>query len=142
MPVLIDTSAVVAALDRADPAHDRVVAALGTERASIMLPVVTLPEVAYLVEARHGASRAALVLTQITQGPWPIIGLEAADLARAAELMSRYSDAGFGFVDAALVALAERLGAVRAYTLDRRDFTMVRPSHVEAFEVVPSPVRS
>lgn len=139
MPVLIDTSAVVAALDRADPAHDRVVAALGVERASILLPVVTLPEVAYLVEARHGASRAAMVLTRITQGPWPIIGLEAADLSRTTELKGRYADAGLGFVDAALVALAERLGVIRVYTLDRRDFAMVRPSHVEALEVLPSP---
>jgi predicted nucleic acid-binding protein len=138
MAVLIDTSALVAALDRADPAHDRVVAALGAERGSIMVPIVTLPEVAYLVDARHGASRAAAVLTRIAHGPWPIVGLESSDLSRATDLMSRYTDAGIGFVDAALVALAERLGVIRVYTLDRRDFTMVRPRHVEAFEVLPS----
>jgi predicted nucleic acid-binding protein len=137
MAVLIDTSAMVAALDRADPEHDRVVAALGAERAPILVPVVTLPEVAYLVGARHGAARAAAVLTRIAHGPWPIVGLEGADLTRATELMSRYADSEIGFVDSALVALAERLGVVRVYTLDRRDFAMVRPRHVEAFEVLP-----
>lgn len=140
MAVLIDTSAVVAALDRADPAHERVVAALGAERASIMLPLVTLPEVAYLVEERHGAVRAAAVVTRIARGSWPIVGLEAVDLSRATELMSQYADARIGFVDASVVALAERLDVTRVYTLDRPDFAMVRPRHVEAFEVLPRQV--
>lgn len=137
MAALIDTSLVVAALDRSDPAHGRAVAALAAERAPILVPVVTLPEVAYLVEERHGAARSAAVVTRIVHGPWAIVGLEAIDLARAAELMTRYADAAIGFVDAAVAALAERLGVSRIYTLDRRDFSMVQPRHMEAFEVLP-----
>lgn len=137
MAVLIDTSAVVAALDRSDPAHARVVAALGAERSPILVPVVTLPEVAHLVEERHGAVRSAAVVTRIVHGPWQIVGLEAADLVRATELMTRYADAQIGFVDAAIAALAERLGAVRLHTLDRRDFSIVRPRHIDAFEIMP-----
>lgn len=139
MPVLVDTSAVVAAVDRSDPAHERVVASLGAERASILVPIVVLPEVGYLVEARHGASRAAEVLALIVRGPWPVAGMEPPDLVRATELMDRYADARLGFVDAAIAALAERLGVTRVHTLDRRDFLMIRPRHVETFEVVPGP---
>lgn len=137
MATLIDTSAVVAALDRADPAHGRVVAALGRERASIWVPLVVLPEVDHLVAARHGADRAASVLARIVRGAWPVVGLEPSDLLRAADLMGRYADARLGFVDAAIAALAERLGVTRILTLDRRDFSMVRPRHAEAFEVLP-----
>ena len=129
---------ILAAVDRADPAHPRVVAALALERSAILLPVVVLPEVAYLVDRRHGATRAASVLERLVSGPWPVTGLESSDLRRATELMARYADARIGFVDAAIVALAERHGATRIYSLDRRDFSLVRPRHVAAFEVLPA----
>jgi predicted nucleic acid-binding protein len=139
MVTLIDTSAVIAAVDRADPAHDRVVAALATERSTIGLPVVTLPEVAFLLSKRHGVAAAASVMDRLVRGPWPVTGLETQDLSRSTELMARYADSGIGFVDAAITALAERIGASRIYTLDRRDFAIMRPRHVAAFEVLPSP---
>ncbi|CAN5672606.1 hypothetical protein BH23CHL8_BH23CHL8_09650 [soil metagenome] len=139
MVVVIDTSAVVAAVDRADPAHERVVSVLATERSTIVLPIVTLPEVAFLLTKRHGAPRAAAAMDRLVRGPWPVTGLETPDLHRATELMARYADARIGFVDAAIAALAERLGAVRIYTLDRRDFAILRPRHVATFEVLPAP---
>ena len=76
-------------------------------------------------------------MDRIVRGPWPVTDLEPVDLQRAAELMARYAESRIGFVDAAIAALAERLAVVRVYTLDRRDFTVVRPRHVPAFEVVP-----
>jgi predicted nucleic acid-binding protein len=51
--------------------------------------------------------------------------------------MARYADSRIGFVDAASAALAERLAVVRVYTLDRRDFTILRPRHAPAFEILP-----
>jgi uncharacterized protein len=134
---IIDTSAVLAALDRADPAHDHLVSALAAERSTIVLPVIVLPEVAFLLEKRHGAARAASAIDHIVHGSWPITNLEPVDLQRAAELMARYAESRIGFVDAAIAALAERLAIVRVYTLDRRDFTILRPRHAPAFEVLP-----
>jgi hypothetical protein len=138
LAALIDTSAVLAAVDRADPAHRRVVSALADERATILLPLVALPEVAFLIQRRHGAVTAASVMDRVVRGPWPITGSEMADLHRATELMARYADSRLGFVDAAIAALAERLAAVRIYTLDRRDFAHLRPRHIDAFEVLPA----
>ena len=51
--------------------------------------------------------------------------------------MDRYRDADIGFVDAIIVAIAERLASVRLYTLDRGDFTIIRPRHLTAFELLP-----
>ena len=45
---------------------------------------------------------------------WPVTGLETPDLHRATELMARYADSDIGFVDAAIAALAERLGVSRS----------------------------
>ena len=63
--------------------------------------------------------------------------LESDDLGRMSELIGTYADLRLGAVDASVIATAERLGATTIATLDRRHFTVVRPRHVEAFELVP-----
>lgn len=49
------------------------------------------------------------------------------------ELVETYEDLGLGTVDAYVIAVAERLGAVIIATLDRRYFSVVRLSRVFAF---------
>jgi hypothetical protein len=39
--------------------------------------------------------------------------------------------------DAALVAACEREKVRRVFTLDRKDFLIYRPSHIERFELLP-----
>ena len=137
MPAIVDSGAVIAAFDRRDPAHARVTSALAAERSTIVIPAATLPEIAFLLGRRHGAAAAAEAIRRLGAGPWPLESNDQADLLRAAELMRQYADTRLGFVDAAVIALAERLGATRIHTLDRRDFRLVRPRHLEAFEVLP-----
>ena len=60
-----------------------------------------------------------------------------ADIQRAAALVRTYADFHLGVVDAAVVAIAERLRVTEVATLDRRHFSTVRPTHVSAFELVP-----
>ena len=50
---------------------------------------------------------------------------------------SRYADLELGTVDASIVAVAERLEIEVIATLNRRDFAVVQPSHVAAFDLVP-----
>lgn len=61
----------------------------------------------------------------------------AADYQRCAELIETYADLGLGLVDASVVTVAENLGARVLATLNRRDFAVVRPRHVEGFELIP-----
>jgi uncharacterized protein len=51
------------------------------------------------------------------------------DLIRTHQILEQYADSQLDFTDAAIVALAERLNVTRVYTLDRRDFSMIRPKH-------------
>jgi len=46
------------------------------------------------------------------------------DLGRARQLLGRYADLALGFVDAAVIACAERNGG-RVLTFDLRDFGVV-----------------
>ena len=42
-----------------------------------------------------------------------------------------------GGTDASVIALAERHGATRVATLDKRHFAVVRPRHAAAFTLLP-----
>jgi predicted nucleic acid-binding protein len=53
------------------------------------------------------------------------------------ELCTQYGDWPLGFVDAAVVALAERERQTRIATLDRRHFGAIKPRHIAAFELLP-----
>ena len=63
--------------------------------------------------------------------------LTAADYARMAELADTYGDLPLGTTDASVIAVAERLKLTDVATLDRRHFTVVRPSHVNSLTLLP-----
>lgn len=96
-----------------------------------------LVEVCYLLAYRIGPHAEQRFLADVARGEFPVQELEPEDCARAASLMAAYLDAPLGFVDASIVAMAERLGVTRILTTDRRHFGVVRPRHVPAFELVP-----
>jgi predicted nucleic acid-binding protein len=54
-----------------------------------------------------------------------------------AELAEQYASLRLDLIDASIVAVAERLGLTTLATLNRRDFTVVRPRHADAFELLP-----
>lgn len=59
------------------------------------------------------------------------------DLPRVAALVRQYADLPLGGTDAAVVAVAERLGTVQVATVDRKDFSVVRPTHAAALVLLP-----
>ncbi len=54
-----------------------------------------------------------------------------------AELVDTYLDLPLGIVDAAVIALAERLRLAEVATIDHRHYSVVRPRHVPAFTLLP-----
>lgn len=59
------------------------------------------------------------------------------DYDRIEVIIRTYADSPVGFVDAAVLAVVERLNEPKLATLDRRHFGMMRPRHVEALQLVP-----
>jgi len=51
--------------------------------------------------------------------------------------MQQYASANLDFVDCCIMALSERLNIVQVGTLDRRDFSIFRPKHVDYLEILP-----
>lgn len=96
-----------------------------------------MTEVAYLLETRLGAEAEVRFLGDLAAGNLITEPVKPVDWIRIAELVAAYRDLPLGTVDASVVAVAERLGVVQLATLDRRHFTVVRPAHAEAFEILP-----
>jgi uncharacterized protein len=104
---------------------------------SPLLPVPVTTEVAYLVLRDLGSTALADFVESLANTSIRLIEPESADYARAAEVIRQYADARVDFVDAIIVAMAERLGISRMLTLDRRHFQMFRPRHRPGFELLP-----
>jgi predicted nucleic acid-binding protein len=54
-----------------------------------------------------------------------------------ATIMRRYEDAGLQFADAALAHLAERENIGTVFTLDRREFSIIRIKRNRALRLIP-----
>ena len=70
-------------------------------------------------------------------GLFIILPLEGDALAAIARIMGRYEDAGLQLADAALIHLAERENIRTVFTLDRRDFSLVRLTRNRTLRLIP-----
>jgi len=96
-----------------------------------------ITEVAYLLGTRLGPDPEIRFLGDLAAGNLIAEQVLASDWIRVAELTGAYRDLPLGTVDASVVATAERLGERQLLTLDRRHFSVVRPRHTDAFELLP-----
>lgn len=120
--ITIDTSAVVALWDAREARHVETVTLLEREQVAI-LPSATLGEIAYFIELRHDRRTLSAFIRNLIDGAFDV-DTDAGDLPRILELVERYGDLPLGFVDAAVVAYAERNGG-RVLTYDYRHFGAV-----------------
>lgn len=101
------------------------------------MPVLVITEVVYLLGTRLGPEAEIRFVGDLAAGNLLTEPVLASDWIRVAELTGAYRDLPLGAVDASVVATAERLGERQLMTLDRRHFSVVRPRHTEAFELLP-----
>jgi hypothetical protein len=101
----------------------------------LLVPITVVPEVTYLLGARMGAAAERRFVESLATGELAVENVTMADLRRCASLLEHYPR--IGFVDASVVAVAERLRLRAIATTDHRDFSTIRPAHIAAFELVP-----
>ncbi|MFN5514028.1 MAG: type II toxin-antitoxin system VapC family toxin [Cyanobacteriota bacterium] len=137
MTGILDTSFLFALTDQSDRNHPRVLAVAQSVNESLLLPVVVLPEVCYLIASRLGHQVMRRFVSRMTPDAVQVEPVILEDLIRVHEVLEQYADSQLDFTDAAIVAIAERLNITRIYTLDRRDFSIIRPTHCDYFELFP-----
>ena len=135
MPLLVDTGIVYALADRHDAWHERAKQCLRPAREHLIVAVTTVPEITYLLSTRLGAAAERAFVRSLALREVDVELLRDKDLSRAAAILERYPE--IGFVDASVVAVAERLKLTRIATTDRRHFAHIQPAHADAFHLVP-----
>lgn len=137
MTVVADTGPLYALLDRSDAWHDRVVAWWTKNRREVVVPVSVIPEVTYLLQSRIGPQAEQAFVTSLADGEIEIEQVTADDLGRISHLLEQYADLRLGFVDASVIAVAERLETRDILTTDVRHFSAVRPRHARSLLLSP-----
>jgi len=135
--LVLDTGPILALLDAGDPAHARSVAMVDELREDLVIPSCVLVEVDYWARKLLGPASWDILVEDITSGAYRLEPLTIGDLTRASELERQYNDLDLGLVDASVIALCERLDERKVATLDRRDFSVVRPNHCDALHLLP-----
>lgn len=137
MAILVDTGPLVAYADRTDRHHLQVVPFFEAPEDLLIVPVTVIPEACYFFETYLGVSAEATFVGSLASGELSVEPVTGEDLARCVELLLAYADNPIGFVDASIIAMAERLNISTILTLDHRHFGAVRPKHISAFRLVP-----
>jgi hypothetical protein len=96
-----------------------------------------LPELDHLIRTRLHPDFLLGVLDDVIDGVYHVEGLLAEDYVRVRQICSQYADGNVGYVDAAVLAVVERLNEPKLATLDHRHFRMLRPRHVDALTLLP-----
>ena len=137
MALICDTGPLLAALDAADPDHERCARLLTGADEDLVVPALVLAELDYWCARRLTPQAWLIFLDDLLAGAYRLESPTSADLGRCRQLQQQYLDKALGVVDASVIALAERLAEPKVATLDQRHFRAVRPAHVAALELLP-----
>ncbi len=126
MPIILDTGVLYAFYDRSDAWHRRSADLLKKEPGQLIVPAPVIPEVDHLLGSRLGSAARKTFYKGLVDGSYFVADLPRDAYRRVLELNEIFEDLELGFVDAAVVALAETLELRRIATTDRRHFEALR----------------
>lgn len=135
--LIVDAGPLYALIDKDDRNHEVCRMLFESHEGSFVVPQLVIAEVAYLIGTRLDVRAEVRFLADLAAGNFRTEPVLAEDWPRIAELVGKYRDLPLGTVDASVIATAERYWATTIATTDRRHFSVVRPKHVRAFEIVP-----
>ena len=137
--IVLDTSVVLAVMDRRDVNHERVRDWVDGVRDELCTTPLVLAELDYLVPKRGGSAAAQALRDDFQDGAYLVEWWRSAlrETTAAARL---YESIDLGLTDASLIALAAHLETTRVATLDERHFRAVRPLSGDAtsFTLLPA----
>lgn len=132
-PVLLDTSAIVALLDRAQSSHERAVAAVRSIAAPLITCEAVISESCYLLRKVRGAAEA--VIENVVAGLFGIPFQLPSQAPSVRQILKKYRDQRIDFADACLICLADQFAAPAILTLDS-DFQIYRWGRNKPFELL------
>jgi hypothetical protein len=134
---LVDTGILYALFDRSDRWHERAVDFANAYPGRLAVAACAIPEATYLINKHLGIDAEAELLSALARRDFDVEDLELHDYARAVQFLVAHRRLNIGFVDAATVALSERLKIDDVATTDRRHFSAIKPSHRPLLNLLP-----
>ena len=134
-PVFVDTGAHYALADVQDPDHaeaGRLLHQIVRLRYALATSNCIISEVYTLLRQRLGWEAAVHYVEGLRAGSTQVISVSAADEVRAWEILRRYDDQDFSYVDATSFAVMERLGIHVFFAFDAH-FSTFRTQRGQAF---------
>ena len=126
-------------VDKRDKYQASSLALVETHPGPLIVPTLVIPEVAHFLRKCRPGGRPPGVeaelkfLTDLAGDAFQVEPVAPEDWLRIAQLVKKYKNLPLGTVDASVVTTAERLHINEVATIDREDFSVVRPRHVESF---------
>jgi len=136
--MILDSSALLAALDADDAHHAAAGGALARAQPPLLLSPFVLAELDYFLNRRVGQAAELRLLGQVADGVYRLQPFDAADVAAAQAVIERYADLRIGLTDASLVVLAERHQTRDLLTLDERHFRAIEGPGGRPFRLLPA----
>jgi uncharacterized protein len=136
--IIADTSGLLAAFGRDTHPHRQARAAYESDPGPVILSPFVLAELDYIILREAGIGRELDLLRDVADGVFTLADFGERDVAQAAAVVEQYQDQRIGLADASIVVLAARYQTTRVLTLDERHFRVLRPSHAEAFTILPA----
>jgi predicted nucleic acid-binding protein len=138
--IVLDSSAMFAALVRTELHHERASAALEQEEPPFVLSPFVLCELDYLLATSVGTTTELALLDEVSSGAYELAAFDGDDVAEARRVIDRYRDLEIGLADASIVVLSKHFQTNRVFTLDERHFRALRGADSRPFVVVPGTV--
>lgn len=136
--ILLDTSGLLAAIDRSQHQHEAARRALEAAQPPWCLSPFVLAELDYLLATRVSQEAERALLAEVGRGVYRLEAFDAEDIEAAERLIGRYRELDIGLADASLVVLATRYGVRELLTLDERHFRALRAPGGRPFRLLPA----
>ena len=140
--IVVDTSDLLAAVDRHSRLHQETKALLDKERENpatrLLISPFVLAEVDYMLsESKNRPDVAMDVLRDVECEAYRLEPFSAAGVARARRVMERYADQRIGLTDASNVVIAVHHSTLDILTTDERHFRVLRGPVNKPFRLLP-----
>ena len=136
--IVVDSSALLAALDEAEPKHERVARVLASVMKPPILSPFVLAELDYFLLRNLGVELELEFLSDVGRGSYELAAFDVDAVVQAHDLIARYRDLRIGLADASIVVLAARYETNRILTLDERLFRALRTLDGKPFTLLPA----
>ncbi len=124
--LLCDTGVLLAAGNARDYHHAACLTLLRDAEGPLLVPSPVLGEIGYLLQSRVGPHAEYTFLQSFGGNGFHIAEVAEGNIPRIAELVEQYVSLPLSIVDAAVIAIAERLNVTEVATVDRKHFSIVR----------------